>query len=153
MQDKIECDWFKPSKHEVIHLRFWRYFLSNTVVLRLFLFFQHSDPGCSLRFVLVRFVLMKNICTLLSTSESANFNAREKKSKNFPMINSTRQTNLKKHLTAKWPRDVVTIKPDVHNLLFKVSTSEKPYIIYSSKSYKILYVDEKILYVEEMLNN
>ena len=20
MQDKMECDWFKPSKHEVIHL-------------------------------------------------------------------------------------------------------------------------------------
>ena len=22
MQDKMECDWFKPSKHEVIHLRY-----------------------------------------------------------------------------------------------------------------------------------
>ena len=26
MQDKMECDWFKPSKHDVIHLRWFKPF-------------------------------------------------------------------------------------------------------------------------------
>ena len=26
MQDKMECDWFKPSKHDVIHLQWFKTF-------------------------------------------------------------------------------------------------------------------------------